>query len=92
MIKFLKEHKDQSGIIYCSMYYILIILYFLGTRKQVDELTQELTLNKFSVAPFHAGKKSKEKTEIQTKWLNNEIKIIIATIAFGMGIDKKGII
>ncbi len=77
LISFLKQHKGQAGVIYCR------------TRKEVDDLVA--SLQDWSVTGYHAGMKDKERKTVQLQWINNEVKIIIATIAFGMGIDKKDV-
>lgn len=75
-IEFLKHHKDQSGIIYCF------------SRKQVDELTLDLETNGYSVLPYHAGLGEAQRIKNQEAFIRDEVDIIVATIAFGMGIDK----
>jgi len=76
LIKFLKEHHGQSGIIYCL------------SRKKVVEIADFLKVNGFKAAPYHAGLESKERMKNQDGFLSEDIDIIVATIAFGMGIDK----
>lgn len=76
LIKFLKEHKGKSGIIYCL------------SRKKVEEIAQLLNVNGFKAAPYHAGLDSDVRIKNQDDFLNEEVDIIVATIAFGMGIDK----
>jgi len=76
LIKFLKEHKDKSGIIYCL------------SRKKVEEIAQLLNVNGFKAAPYHAGLDPDVRIKNQDDFLNEEVNIIVATIAFGMGIDK----
>lgn len=78
-LNFLNEHKDEPGIIYCF------------SKKQVDTLSEQLTGLGFSVRPYHAGLSSAERTENQDLFLKDKIQIIIATIAFGMGINKSNI-
>jgi superfamily II DNA helicase RecQ len=72
---YLKTHKDKSGIIYCR------------TKDQIAVLMSKLG-EEFSCAAYHSTLKLSERNSVQTGWLNGSIKIIIATIAFGMGIDK----
>lgn len=72
----LERHKDKSSIIYCS------------SRKTTEKLAQDLRKAKFTALPYHAGLSSKERSETQEKFIRDEIMIIVATIAFGMGIDK----
>jgi ATP-dependent DNA helicase RecQ len=76
LIKFLKEHKGKSGVIYCL------------SRKKVEEIAQLLNVNGFSAAPYHAGLDADVRMKNQDDFLNEEVDIIVATIAFGMGIDK----
>jgi ATP-dependent DNA helicase RecQ len=76
LIKFLKEHKGKSGIIYCL------------SRKKVEEIAQLLNVNGFKAAPYHAGLDPDVRMKNQDDFLNEEVDIIVATIAFGMGIDK----
>jgi ATP-dependent DNA helicase RecQ len=76
LIKFLKEHKGKSGVIYCL------------SRKKVEEIARLLTVNGFKAAPYHAGLDPDVRIKNQDDFLNEEVDIIVATIAFGMGIDK----
>lgn len=76
LIRFLKEHKGKSGIIYCL------------SRKKVEEIAQLLNVNGFKAAPYHAGLDPDVRMKNQDDFLNEEVDIITATIAFGMGIDK----
>ncbi len=76
LIKFLKDHKGKSGIIYCL------------SRKKVEEIAQLLIVNGFKAAPYHAGLDTDVRVKNQDDFLNEETDIIVATIAFGMGIDK----
>lgn len=76
LIRFLKEHKGKSGIIYCL------------SRKKVEEIAQLLNVNGFKAAPYHAGLEPDVRMKNQDDFLNEEVDIITATIAFGMGIDK----
>jgi len=76
LIRFLKDHKGKSGIIYCL------------SRKKVEEIAQLLKVNGFSAAPYHAGLDPDVRIKNQDNFLNEEVDIIVATIAFGMGIDK----
>ena len=79
IINFLKTHQDECGIVYCF------------TRKEAEKLSQFLNKKGFSTLAYHAGINSEEKDAIFKKFKNEEIKIIVATIAFGMGIDKGNI-
>ena len=76
IIRFLRQHEGKSGIIYCL------------SRKKVEELAQKLKLNGFKAAPYHAGLDTEVRTKTQDDFLKEEIDVIVATIAFGMGIDK----
>jgi ATP-dependent DNA helicase RecQ len=72
----LEKHKDQSVIIYCS------------SRKTTEELAEDLRHAKFTALAYHAGLDQQKRTATQEKFIRDEISIIVATIAFGMGIDK----
>ena len=76
LIKFIKSKPNQSGIIYCL------------SRKKVEDLSELLIINGINSLPYHAGLEKKIREENQDKFLNDDCSIIVATIAFGMGIDK----
>ena len=76
LLKFIKLNQNQSGIIYCL------------SRKNVEELSQLLNMNGVKSLPYHAGLEKKIREENQDKFLKDECDVIVATIAFGMGIDK----
>ncbi|MDG1279397.1 MAG: DNA helicase RecQ [Algoriphagus sp.] len=76
LIKFIKGHKGKSGIIYCL------------SRKKVEEIAALLQVNQINAAPYHAGLDSAVRIKNQDDFLNEELDVIVATIAFGMGIDK----
>ncbi|HQB27383.1 MAG TPA: DNA helicase RecQ [Paludibacter sp.] len=76
IIKYILSQGNKSGIIYCL------------SRKKVEELAATLQVNGISCLPYHAGMESAVRTENQDKFLMEEVQIIVATIAFGMGIDK----
>lgn len=78
-LSFLKNFKDQSGIIYCF------------SRRQVDELAATLARYKFSVRPYHAGLEDGERKRNQEAFIRDDAQIIVATIAFGMGINKPNV-
>ncbi len=76
IIKFIKERPGKSGIIYCL------------SRKKVEELAQILQVNDIKALPYHAGMDTATRTANQDAFLNEDVNVIVATIAFGMGIDK----
>ena len=79
IIKFIKDNKGKSGIIYCL------------SRKKVEEIAELLTVNGIKAAPYHAGLEASVRNRHQDQFLNEELDVIVATIAFGMGIDKPDI-
>jgi ATP-dependent DNA helicase RecQ len=79
LLQFLDDRKDQSGIIYCL------------SRNSVDSLAADLRDEGFSSLAYHAGLDKQTRDRHQTSFLNDETKIIVATIAFGMGIDKSNV-
>ncbi len=76
IITFIKQHRGKSGIIYCL------------SRRKVDELAQILQANNIPAASYHAGMEPAARSETQDDFLMERIDVIVATIAFGMGIDK----
>ncbi len=76
IIKYIKSNTGKSGIIYCL------------SRKKVEEVAEALNLNGISALPYHAGLDPKVRAETQDKFLMEDAEVIVATIAFGMGIDK----
>ncbi len=78
-LEFLQQYPEQSGIIYCF------------SRKQVDELAEVLQQHGHSVRPYHAGLSDEERTKNQEAFIRDDIRIIVATIAFGMGINKSNV-
>ncbi|MEM0938825.1 MAG: DNA helicase RecQ [Bacteroidota bacterium] len=76
LIKFVKSYKGESGIVYCL------------SRKKVEEIAEFLKVNDVKAAPYHAGMEAKERMKNQDAFLNEDMDVIVATIAFGMGIDK----
>jgi len=76
IIKFIRQNAGKSGIIYCL------------SRKKVEELSELLCVNGIKALPYHAGLDAKTRADNQDKFLMEEIDVIVATIAFGMGIDK----
>ena len=76
IVKFIRSHAGKSGIIYCL------------SRKKVEEMAEFLSINGIRALPYHAGLDAKVRAENQDKFLMEEADVIVATIAFGMGIDK----
>lgn len=76
IIKYIKSQKGKSGIIYCL------------SRKKVEEIAELLKVNGIKAAPYHAGLDQSVRIKNQDDFLNEEVDVIVATIAFGMGIDK----
>lgn len=76
IIKYINQNPGKSGIIYCL------------SRLQVESLAQRLVINGIKAAPYHAGLDAKVRAENQDRFLSEDIHVIVATIAFGMGIDK----
>ncbi len=79
LINYLSKHKKDCGIIYCY------------SRKSVESLAGKLQELNYQASAYHAGMNSKIREEVQNKFIKEEIKIVVATIAFGMGIDKSNI-
>lgn len=79
ILDYIENHKNESGIIYAS------------TRKEVENIYEGLLKRNYSVAKYHAGLSNEARHEYQEKFINDDIKIMIATNAFGMGIDKPNI-
>jgi len=79
IIKFIKQHTGKSGIIYCL------------SRKKVEEIAETLQVNGINALPYHAGLESKVRAQHQDAFLMEDADVIVATIAFGMGIDKPDI-
>ncbi len=76
IIRFIKLHKGKSGIIYCL------------SRKKVEAIAQVLQVNGISAVPYHAGLDAKTRAKHQDMFLMEDVDVVVATIAFGMGIDK----
>jgi len=76
IIRFIRQNAGKSGIIYCL------------SRKKVEEMAQKLVINGIKALPYHAGLDAKTRADNQDMFLTEEIDVIVATIAFGMGIDK----
>ncbi|MBN8641795.1 MAG: DNA helicase RecQ [Flavobacteriales bacterium] len=76
IIRFIKQNKGKSGIIYCL------------SRKKVEEIAEVLQVNGISAVPYHAGLDAKTRAKHQDMFLMEDVEVVVATIAFGMGIDK----
>lgn len=76
IIRFIKQHKGKSGIIYCL------------SRKKVEAIAEVLQVNGISAVPYHAGLDAKTRAKHQDMFLMEDVEVVVATIAFGMGIDK----
>ena len=76
IVKFIRQNPGKSGIIYCL------------SRKKVEDLAELLNINGIRALPYHAGLDAKTRAENQDRFLMEEVDVIVATIAFGMGIDK----
>ena len=76
IIRYIKQHPGKSGIIYCL------------SRKKVEEMANLLSINGIKALPYHAGLDAKTRAENQDRFLMEDVDVIVATIAFGMGIDK----
>ncbi|MDX1687917.1 MAG: DNA helicase RecQ [Candidatus Promineifilaceae bacterium] len=78
-LAFLEQHREQSGIIYCA------------TRRRVDELAEALAAHGWQALPYHAGLDDEVRRRHQRRFVHDEVPIMVATIAFGMGIDKSNV-
>lgn len=79
LMRYLKQQPNQSGIIYC------------GSRKRVDDLSEKLADAGFNVAGYHAGLEQETRSFIQSEFARDNIQIVVATVAFGMGINKPNV-
>ncbi|MBT8296906.1 MAG: ATP-dependent DNA helicase, partial [Maribacter sp.] len=79
IIRFVKQNTGKSGIVYCL------------SRKRVEELAQVLQVNGVSAVPYHAGFDAKTRSKYQDMFLMEDVDVVVATIAFGMGIDKPNV-
>ncbi len=79
ILKFMEERPDDSGIIYCA------------TRKRVEEVAELLKKNKINALPYHAGLSNNHRRNAQNAFKDDDINVIVATVAFGMGIDKPNV-
>lgn len=76
LVKYIKQNHGKSGIVYCL------------SRKKTEELTDLLKLNNIKAVPYHAGLDSETRNKHQDMFLKEDVQVVVATIAFGMGIDK----
>ena len=79
LLNFLKNRRDQTGIVYCHQ------------RVDCVSLAKELACMGFSAAAYHAGLANSVREKVQTHWMEGKIKIITATVSFGMGVDKRDV-
>ncbi len=79
LVSYVRRHKDESGIVYAM------------TRKRVDELAEELDREGFMVAAYHAGYENDDRAAAQERFANDDARVMVATNAFGMGIDKSNV-
>src|SRR5262249_15355730 len=79
VLEVLKRHKDEAGIIYCIR------------RRDVDELCEALRLQSFQPLPYHAGMDAEERRTTQEAFAHERCDLVVATVAFGMGIDRSNI-
>ncbi len=79
VLEFIASHKDESGIVYCF------------SRRQVDELTEILTAAGIHALPYHAGLTDEVRARNQQDFVNDDVPVIVATVAFGMGINKPNV-
>jgi ATP-dependent DNA helicase RecQ len=79
LIEYLKERREESGIIYCL------------SRNSVENLAEDLRDNGYKALPYHAGLSAEQREKNQELFLKDDVKIVVATIAFGMGIDKSNV-
>ncbi len=79
LLHFLKSHEDDVGIVYCT------------SRKRVEEVAQRLQNRGFSARAYHAGLGNSERKKVLEAFQNDDVQIVVATVAFGMGIDKSNV-
>jgi ATP-dependent DNA helicase RecQ len=79
IVQFINLHRDESGIIYCLR------------RKDTEKMAADLTRLGIKAEPFHAAMSASEKQRVQRDFINDDLKVVCATIAFGMGIDKSNV-
>ncbi|WP_406660628.1 DNA helicase RecQ [Methanolobus sp. ZRKC3] len=79
ILRYLKKHKDESGIVYCQ------------SRKSVDSIAKKLRKDGFNALPYHAGLSDSQRAKNQEMFIKDKVDIVVATVAFGMGIDKPNV-
>jgi len=79
LLEFINQQQSSSGIIYCT------------SRKRVDEISSKLILDGYNAKAYHAGLSGQERAEVQDEFIRDELDIVVATVAFGMGIDKPNV-
>ncbi|SHI02010.1 DNA helicase RecQ [Ferrimonas marina] len=79
LVEFLKQQKGQAGIVYC------------GSRRRVDEVAEKLRQKGFAASGYHAGMDASERSQVQEAFLRDRTDIVVATVAFGMGINKSNV-
>lgn len=79
LLHFLEQHKDESGIVYAL------------SRKRVEEIATRLIGAGYKAAPYHAGMADKERQSVQEAFIKDDLQVVVATVAFGMGIDKPNV-
>lgn len=79
LLNFLSQHRDESGIVYCL------------SRRSAETLAEDLQIAGYNALPYHAGMEPATRSQHQDQFLKDDVKIIVATIAFGMGIDKSNV-
>ncbi|WP_373767327.1 ATP-dependent DNA helicase RecQ [Glaesserella sp.] len=79
LVKFISGQKGKSGIVYCN------------SRKKVEEITEKLSARHFSVMGYHAGMTMQQRETVQNAFQRDNIQIVVATVAFGMGINKSNV-
>ncbi|MBC7010774.1 MULTISPECIES: DNA helicase RecQ [Pseudoalteromonas] len=79
LLRYLKEQQNQSGIIYCT------------SRKRVDDVAEKLADAGFNAAAYHAGMSNEQRQFVQSGFARDDIQIVVATVAFGMGINKPNV-